>query len=354
VAPILEAGPHEARPIYDPNAAAATSPEDVELEEVGKGAAMPWETDGRRWHTLERITTEGKPCRWEGAILDWIDERVHELGAFGETNWNNRSVVEIPAATKSQGWFLHAMTGQEWLLRLVFRVGKNAFKDADLVRRLGIRPLNETPGLEVYGDGPRVWVTNHKGPWQSVTVLAHRLSEVDTPAFRAFLQEAAAAFHANLKRLNTKVEDYMPWKINGERWHLGEKGFPSGKKVKWDRSLLPRLLGLVHEVEPELQVRWDARDHIALRVPGFGKSWAYWRTKEPAGLVCRFFGKKGQFNLTRIDGLGVTPRLDTHRADADVLWLQFQQLDQLQPARLKEILTEHLGGFREAFGKNAP
>jgi excinuclease ABC subunit A len=351
--PILEAGPYEARPIYDPNAVSATRPEDMELEDVGKGSAMPWETDGRRWHTLERITTEGKPCRWEGAILDWIDERVHELGTFGETNWKNRSVVEIPAPSRTQGWFLHAMTGQEWLLRLVFRVGKNTFKDADLVRRLGIRPLNETPGLEIYGDGPRVWVTNHKGPWQSVTVLAHRLSEVDTPAFHEFLQEVVAAFHANLKQLNTKVEDYMPWKINGERWHLGEKGFPPGKKVRWDHSLLPRLLGLVHEVEPELQVRWDARDHIALRVSGFGKSWAYWRTKEPEGLICRFFGKKGQLNLTRIEGLGINPRVDTHRADADVLSLQFQREDQLQPAKLKELLAEHLCGFRESFGKSA-
>jgi excinuclease ABC subunit A len=353
LAPILEVGPHEERVRYDPFAAEAARPEDVELEAVGKDAAMPWETDGRRWHTHDRITTEGKLCRWEGTILDWIDERVHELGSFGETDWSQRSVVEIAAPTRTHGWFLHAMTGQEWLLRLVFRVGKNTFKDADLIKRLGIKPLNETPGLQVYGHEERVWVTNHKGPWQSVTMLAHRLSEVDTPGFREFLQEAVAAFQANVKRLNTKVEDYMPWKINGERWHLGEKGFPSGKKPRWDRALLPRLLGLVREVEPDLEVRWDARDHIALRVPGFGKSWAYWRTKEPASLVCRFFGKKGQFNLAQVEGLGAPPRLDTHRSDADVLWLHFQQMDQVQPAKLKGLLSEHLKGFRGASGKSA-
>ena len=39
------------------------------------------------------------------------------------------------------------MTGQEWLVRLVFRVARNAFQQAALVRRLGIKPLNETPGL---------------------------------------------------------------------------------------------------------------------------------------------------------------------------------------------------------------
>jgi excinuclease ABC subunit A len=351
LSPVLEAGPHEERAIYDPQAAEQERPDDLALEEVGRGAAMPWETDGRRWHTVERVTTEGRPCRWEGAILDWVDEQVHELGEFGETNWKHRSVVEIAAANRSQGWFLHAMTGQEWLARLVFRVSKNAFKGADLVRRLGIRPLNDTPGLEVYGSDERVWVTNHKGPWQSVTVLAHRLSEIDTPEFRQFLAEAAASFWANVKRLRTKPEDVMPWKLNGERWHLGEKGFRPGRVVRWDRAVLPRLLELVREVDPAVQVQWDARDAITLRVPGVSRGWAQWRTKESDALDCRFLGKKGQFNLAQVEDLGVTPNIGTHRGDADVLRLRFVQLDQLKPVRLKEVLAEHLRGFREAFGK---
>ncbi|HTU20488.1 MAG TPA: excinuclease ABC subunit A, partial [Gemmataceae bacterium] len=351
LAPVLKAGPHVERPRFDPHAAEAPHADDMELETVGKDAAMPWETDGRRWHTVERVTTEGKPCRWEGHILDWIDERVHELGEFSDTVWNQRSVVEVAAAVRTQGWFLHAMTGMEWLLRLVFRVEKNRFKDADLVRRLGIRPLNETPGLEVYGSDERVWTTAHKGPWQSVTVLVHRLGEIDTPAFREFLTEAAASFHNNLKRLRTKPEDVMPWKINGERWHLGEKGFPPGKKVRWDRALLTRLLQLAREVEPGLEVRWDARDAITLRVPGVSRSWAQWRTKKAAALECHFLGKKGQFNLSQVEHLGVAPNIGTHRKDSDVLSLHFQKMDQEQAGRLKELLAEHLRGFREVFGK---
>jgi excinuclease ABC subunit A len=312
---------------------------------------MPWEADGRRWHTVERVTTEGKPVRWEGAILEWIDERVHEVGDFADTNWIHRTVVEIAAPNRSQGWFLHVMTGQEWLLRLVFRVGKNTFKGPELVARLGIRPLDETPGLEIYSSNDRVWVTNHKGPWQSVTVLVHRLAEVETPAFRKFLAEAVAAFQTNVKRLQTKPEDVMPWKLHGERWHLGEKGFPPGRKVRWDRAVLPRLLELVRAVEPGVEVRWDQRDAVTLRVPGVGRAWAQWRTKDPAGLVCRFLGKKGQFNLARVDGLGVHPHLDTARGDGDVLRLVFQQLDPIQAARLKDLLAEHLRGFRELFAR---
>ena len=243
------------------------------------------------------------------------------------------------------------MTSQEWLLRLVFRVGKNAFKQGELVERLAIAPLNDTPGLEVYSDKERVWVTNHKGPWQSVTVQVYRLAEIDTPAFQEFLEEAVASFQKNLKRLQTKPEDVMPWKVNGERWHLGDKGFRPGQKVRWSRSLLSRLLDLVKQVEPQVQIEWDARDAIKLRVPGVGRSWAQWRTKDGFGLDCRFLGKKGQLNLSRIESFGINPKILDNREAGDILQLVFQQEEQLHAPRLKELLTEHLRGFREAFGK---
>src|SRR5262249_36108224 len=117
LAPVLAAGPRQERVVYDPLAAAAPKEGDIALEAVGKDHDMPWQTDGRRWHTRDRLTTEGKPCRWEGEILTWIDDRVHEAGDFGDTVWNQRSVVEIPAQKSSLGWFLHAMTSMEWLLR---------------------------------------------------------------------------------------------------------------------------------------------------------------------------------------------------------------------------------------------
>ncbi len=348
---VLAAGPHAERPRFDPQAAERAREGDLALEAVGQDARMPWETDGRRWHGVNRVTSTGAPCRWEGQIVDWIDQRVHEPGAFSDTNWNHRTIVEIAAVQKSQGWFLHLHTGMEWLVRLVFRVGRNSFKEEDLVRRLGIRPLDETPGLQVYGSEERVRVANRKGPWQEVAILAHRLSEINTPAFNEFLKQAVASFQQNLVRFRTKPEDVMPWKVNGQRWHLSDKGFPVGKKVQWDRSILPRLLDLVRELEPELQIQWDSRAAITLRFPGISRAWAQWRTKESYGLDCRFLGKKGQFNLSRIDGFGMTPTIGSHRADADLLRLVFQHDEHVHAAKLRDLLAEHLQGFREVYAK---
>src|SRR5207245_2984414 len=169
-------------------------------------------------------------------------------------------------------------------------------------------------------------------------------SEIDTPAFHAFLEQAVRVFQKNLQQLRTKPEDVMPWKINGERWHLGDKGFAPGKTVKWDRGLLPRMLDLVRGVAPEVEVEWDARDAIKLRVPGVGRAWAQWRTKDFNALDCRFVGKKGQFNLAQLEGIGVQPQINGQSAEHDVMRLVFQLADHLPVGPVKQVLKDHLRG----------
>ncbi len=274
---------------------------------------------------------------------------MHALGNFAETNWKHASTVEITGPQKTLGWFFHAHTNVEWFVRLVFRVGKNTFKPDELNRRLGLPTWNDTPGVEIYSAEPRVHVANRKGPWQEVAVQAHALRDIDTPAFRQFLTQAVDAFHKNLRRMQTTLEDVMPWKVNGERWHLGDKGFPPGRKLQWDRSLLPALLQLVRAVEPKVEVDWANRVAITLRVPGVKRAWAQIRTKDAGGLDCRFLGKKGQFNLSQLEPYGVQPALKAHR-EGEMLRLVFLHENHLHAARLKEVLRQHLEGFRQVYG----
>jgi excinuclease ABC subunit A len=237
----------------------------------------------------------------------------------------------------------------EWLARLIFRVGKNTFKQEDLNRKLGLPTLNDTPGIEVYSNEPRVHVANRKGPWQEVWMLVHRMSEIQTSAFDEFIRKAAGSFQNTLQRMHTKPEDVMPWKVNGERWHLGEKGFPPGRKLQWDRAILPRLLDILRQVEPKLEITWDNRAMISLRVPDVSRAWGYLRTKDSDALHCRFLAKKGQFNLNQIEKFGIEPTLQT-AAEGEALVLQFQHDNHLHAPALREILQQHLAGFRELFG----
>ena len=151
LAPILAAGPFVERKPHDFVAAAAKLAGDLEITEVGKQTKMPWEADGRRWHTVDRVGRNGEPCRWDGRILEQVVDRIYELGQFSPPNWNDRSVVEIAAEKKADGWFLHAITGEQWILKLKFRVAKSTFGRESLIAKLGMKPLNEMHELPVYG-----------------------------------------------------------------------------------------------------------------------------------------------------------------------------------------------------------
>ena len=144
---------------------------------------MPWQTDGKRWHTEDRIVHKGKPCRWEGDILTWVEEKIHALGEFAETNWKQPTIVEIAAPTKTLGWFFHVHTGMEWLVRLVFRVGKNTFKQEDLDRKLGFRRSTIRRAWRSTAASRASTSPIARGRGKKCAMLVHRLSEIQTPAF---------------------------------------------------------------------------------------------------------------------------------------------------------------------------
>ncbi len=217
---MLAAGPHKERPRFDFSALETERDGDLEITEVGREAQMPWQANGRRWHTQDRVGRTGQPCRWDGRILEQLVDKIQELGDFGPTNWNERSVVEICSDRKADGWFFHALTGEEWLLKLKFRVAKNTFRREALITELDLKPLNELADLPVYGHEPRVKCKNLRGPWQEIQLQVHSLDEVDRPGFWKFVAKAVAGFEKFSTRVRQNPEDVMPWKVLGQKWHF--------------------------------------------------------------------------------------------------------------------------------------
>jgi len=115
---------------------------------------------------------------------------------------------------------------------------------------------------------------------------------------------------------------------------------------------LPRLLEMVRTLDPALTIEWDNRLGITVRTSEVSRAWSWWKTKNPEALVCGFVGKKGQFNLSQLEPFGIQPQLRPHR-DGEILLLSFQHENHLHIAPLKELLRQHLAGFREAFAKAA-
>jgi excinuclease ABC subunit A len=343
LAPVLEAGPYEERKVYDPGAEQKPQAGELDITEVGRDAKMPWETDGRGWHTHDRVDRKGNACKWDGRVLEAVVDRIHELGEFSETDWNNRSVVEIAARTKSDGWFFHAITAETWLLKMKFRVYRGTFDRRELAERLNLQTLNQMDDLPIYSNDPRVRVKSAKGPWQEVEVRAFSWDEIDTPGFWKFVEEAVAGFSKVEQRKELNLDDHTPWKKLGQKWHFMRKGFPPGKKVRWEPEVLEELFELLHQVAPESQFLWNNQVVVRMYLKGRRDPWAGIVTKKPEAVVLSLAGPKGATPLGRFADLARDRELDESREDCDVVKLWFRKVEDLHRGDLPGFLQEQIG-----------
>jgi excinuclease ABC subunit A len=192
---VLAAGPCAERPRYDPKAEAAKAIEAGRAkadELAGADVKMPWEVDGRRWHTRDRVARNGKPARWDGSLLDQVVERIQELGSFRPTDWSQRTMVSILSRAPAKRPFFQALTSHEWVLTLKFCLPRNTFKPEALERQLGLKPFHEGPN-PVLSDAKRLSVGNGRGKVQEVVLTCHTAAELDTDGFRSFLACAVNA-----------------------------------------------------------------------------------------------------------------------------------------------------------------
>ncbi|MFI5460468.1 MAG: excinuclease ABC subunit UvrA, partial [Isosphaerales bacterium] len=162
----------------------------------------PWEIDGRKWHTRDRVAGNGRRARWDGRILERIVDQVEALDAsrsgsgssLAPTDWSQRNVVRIGGSdkTKISFPFFHATTSSEWVVTLRFFVPKNTFRLRALEGQLKLLPFHES-ATPVLCDQPRLKLTD-LGPFQEVAIVGHAAEDFDTPGFDAFLRKAVQAF----------------------------------------------------------------------------------------------------------------------------------------------------------------
>ena len=193
---ILAAGPHEECERFNPNLAAARELAETSKtlgEEFNADVKMPWQVNGRAWHTRDRVGRGGKPARWDGEILARVVDRLQELGEFDQTDWSARAVVRVRGKDSENDMFFEALTGNEWVLTLRFCVPRGAIKLERLKSKLKLRPFHESEP-PVLSDAPRVRLDDDRLGTQVVSMTCHSPDELLTPEFDEFLVDAVAAF----------------------------------------------------------------------------------------------------------------------------------------------------------------
>jgi len=349
--PVLSAGPFVERRVYDP-AASATEQGDVSIREVGADARMPWEVDGPRWHTKDRVSRTGQPIRWDGNILREIVNRIEASEGFSPTDWNNRTIVEIRGEKKSLGWFFHAITAEEWLLKMKFRTARNTFRKETLISKLDLKPLNEMDAIPIYGTEPRVRVQRNNGPWQEIELRVHSMNEVDRPEFWDFLDQAIHEFAKLTKKTEKSSSDLMPWKVLGEKWHFLPKGLIGGDRLLWDVSLLKEIFAIIGRVSPDARAVWTNKVLVPLyldgtkrKVEGRTLPWVVVHTKRVDGVYLEIYVTKNAIPLGRIRTLGADPFVDGERETYDIVQLKFTSVSNIPKDELKKILEESKSSF---------
>ncbi len=198
--PVLAAGPFATRERCDADAYAARQLEDEKkrLGDVGKDVPMPWQADGEKWHLRQRSGRDGQDRKWDPDALKFVLDLVHEAGDFDPTNWSNRASVEV-TIKDAPTWFLHALTGGEWLLELYFRAPPGVFDAEQLNRKLKLKTLDERTDLETYGNWARADVRPRRDGFDAIVVYVHDRDEIDTPAFRDFVRRVAREYLRGVK-----------------------------------------------------------------------------------------------------------------------------------------------------------
>ena len=320
--------------------------------ELGTDAKMPWETDGLRWHTQDRVSRKGQPIHWEGRILAEIIRRIEDSKQFAPVNWNHRSIVEVRAAKKQLGWFMHAVTAEEWLLKMKFRVPRNTFSKLSLAARLDLKPLNEMEEIPLYGTKPRVRVIS-KGRWQEIEIRPYAWKEINRKEFWDFLDLCIEQFSGFVVK-TLKPDDLMPWKVLGETWHRLPKGLIGGKTLLWELTLLTELFDMIEKSASDLRVVWTNKVLVPFYRPASRKREftkaserqtlpdVVVHTKRVDAIYVDVYVPKNSVPLGQIRNIGREPSVHGEDALFDMLQFRFTEKKELKSKEFQKLLREVL------------
>jgi excinuclease ABC subunit A len=336
LAPALKESKQGDIAIFDAAQLAEKRAGDVSIEELGRAAKLPWEIDGRKWHTQDRVSNSGQPCRWDGAALTWVLEELAKSPDLAPVNWNDRSTVEVKPAG-GLGWFLHARTAGDWLLSLCFRVRRDTFTTEQLDTELGLLRLDDIKEIPVYNSEPRVRARNLKTAWQEVTVQVWKKSEIDTPAFRKFLAKALQSCLQLSKAEAANPEDLMPWKKLGRRWHELRKGLPGSGRVPWEFGLIEHLLPAVESSLQGFTVDYGLRSKINWSHPEEDTVVAELHTKRSDGVDLCLCCRPGEITIGAIASLGESQTITPDKG-YDLVRIRFTTEQQARATDVKKFL----------------
>ncbi len=346
IAELLAAQPKLKRQAFDTGGLEEI--EDVRFDEqdLGKGN-MPWEMDGKAWHTRDRIGHRGEACRWEGPALEWLINEIEKAakGKFSPTNYNSRSTVEIKMPGSQTPWFFHARTGNTWLLDASFRVPVRAFSAAEVRKLVPLKVLDECDDLPIYGRESRVSVRHSGRLTDDIRILINNKKEIATADCREFIQRAVKAYQRLVRRLAEDVAIRQPWRVAGRAWHLGQQMLTKRDQILWRGTLIAEVLGRLKKIDADIQEDWTRKVMVTLEHPKIEGVWGRLITNHPHAMRLEFRTRRGQFTPALIEKLGLDVKIRHMRGNEDQIQFWLQKMDQGDAGQLDALIRGSIAGL---------
>ncbi|RME40005.1 MAG: excinuclease ABC subunit UvrA [Planctomycetota bacterium] len=335
LAPVLAAGPREHRVAHVPSEAERFPKEEAEPIVLDGEARMPWERDGRGWHTKNPVDREGRPVAWDPALLTWIVETIESGDGRLRVHWNHPSRVEITAMT-GKWWFCHILTRGRELLDLAVRVPAGVLRLTRVRAELAIPTLDERTDLPVYGQEDRVRMRSLRDGWEEYRLHLRDFKDVRRPALRRFLRQAAGAYMGEIERMCEQPAQQKPWLADGKAWHLSQKSIRRGARVRWKPAALMALIGRFKSIQADLDVAWNRQTAVELLVPGEEKYAGRIVTNQARGLRVELRAPSALLTPVMVDRLGTDARIKSRGGwDWVVFWVR--SLTDNDPVQLADV-----------------
>jgi len=335
LAPVMAAGPVAERERFDLRRQAAEERAALTRIDLGDEVQMPWQKDGKAWHTVDHVDRQGRRVAWDADTLVWIVETIESLGSFAPTDWNDRSRIEITAPRAKQ-WFCHILTGSKDLFDITLRVRRGTFSTAKLQQRLGIKTLDERTDLPIYGQMRRVRVRNFQGGWEQVRMQVRDFVDVKKTVFRKFLADAVAGYVSMLEKVERDPETAAPWKTMGLDWHLSQKSVHCRRKIVWEPALIMTLVGRFKSLRPDLSFDWNSKTAGSFTIPGDTKPAGKIVTNIGRGLRVELRVPRGEITPIMIDRLGEDVEIK-QKPDYDLLVFWVRSIGQMDSKQLRDV-----------------
>jgi excinuclease ABC subunit A len=336
LAPVLASSQRGLRDAFDVKSVAAKRSGDLDIAQIGRNAKMPWDVNGRQWHLEQHLARNGREARWPVGLLEQVIAVCEADNRFAPVKWNTQLLVEVSAPGLKAGWFLHAITGDERMLHLTFRVQRRTFEQESLEASLNLADGDALDDLPLRGRPSRVQVTNADPPWQKVTLWLAQMQDVQTNAFQTFLQQAIESYWKVLNPEKRAIEDFTPWKTLGRKWHLMSKGFLKGT-VMWSPGTLETVLDTLAAAWPDGEIDWSNK--VLVHFNNQGRRMATVVTKRPASIDVCFPVARGRFGAGRFLKISDEARV-VSEADRDLIEIPIVSLSLAQLGEFRHVLQE--------------